>query len=141
MEPLAVVAASFTLAGCVARAAVAVTEFSIDAKETSSDLANISKELQILSALIEPLSNGLSRYGNSNDVSFQHLLGQVSQTVSGCQQVVEKIERVIKKYKGHDTLWTKVKWSLFGKDQIHKLGISLESYKTALGIGLHVISM
>lgn len=141
MDPLSIVAASFTLASSITKTTIAVARFSLDVHDASEDLDAISKELQTLSTLLGPLGNSLLRHGNAKEPSFCVLLGQIHDTVSGCRDVVTKIEATIVKYASRDTLWARMKWAMFGRDQTHKLRSSLESYKIALSIGLHVISM
>lgn len=47
MEPLTVVAASFTLPGCIVKTTLAITELSAEASDARGDLDAISKELQL----------------------------------------------------------------------------------------------
>ena len=70
---------------------------------------------------------------------LQH--GHRQLTITGAQDVVKKIEITLGGYTGRNTIWMKMKWAMFGHEEVRKLRLSLESYKVALGIGLHVMSM
>ncbi|VUC36393.1 unnamed protein product [Clonostachys rosea] len=141
MEPISVAAASVALAAGIAKTVATVAEISVDLRDASDDLRNISNELAIFQAFITPLTTGLSRFGSKSNPMLGPLLEQINSAVTGAMAVAEKIESVLIKYRGRLTLWLKLRWSLFGVDQIRKLRESLESYKVALGIGLHLMSM
>ncbi|CAG9993174.1 unnamed protein product [Clonostachys byssicola] len=141
MEPISVVAASVALAAGLVKTVATVAEISVDLRDASDDLRDISNELALFQAFITPLTTGLSRFGAQSNPMLGPLLEQINSAVTGAMAVVEKIESLLVKYRGRLTLWLKLRWSLFGVDQIRKLRESLESYKVALGIGLHLMSM
>ncbi|CAH0053850.1 unnamed protein product [Clonostachys solani] len=141
MEPISVVAASVALAAGIVKTVATVAEISVDLRDASDDLRDISNELALFQAFITPLTTGLSRFGAQTNPMLVPLLEQINSAVTGAMAVVEKIESLLVKYRGRLTLWLKLRWSLFGVDQIRKLRESLESYKVALGIGLHLMSM
>ncbi|CAG9953270.1 unnamed protein product [Clonostachys rosea f. rosea IK726] len=141
MEPISVVAASVALAAGIVKTVATIAEISVDLRDASDDLRDISNELALFQAFITPLTTGLSRFGAQSNLMLIPLLEQINSAVTGAMAVVEKIESLLVKYRGRLTLWLKLRWSLFGVDQIRKLRESLESYKVALGIGLHLMSM
>lgn len=141
MEPISVVAASVALAAGIVKTVATIAEISVDLRDASDDLRDISNELALFQAFITPLTTGLSRFGAQSNPMLGPLLEQINSAVTGAMAVVEKIESLLVKYRGRLTLWLKLRWSLFGVDQIRKLRESLESYKVALGIGLHLMSM
>lgn len=135
------IASSLSLAADIAKASVAVSDIPIDLRNSSADFLLVKNELSVLQGLIEPLATGLFRFGGLSDPSHAPLLGQISNAVNGAVAVVERIDLLLSKYRGKLTIWAKLRWSMFGNDQIRKLRESLTSYKVALGIGLHILSM
>ncbi|KAF4994234.1 hypothetical protein FDECE_13173 [Fusarium decemcellulare] len=138
MEPLAIVAASFSLAGAIAKASIALTAFSRDISASADDLNRISTELQALSTILDPITRALSR-DHQNALPSQ-LIQEVDNTLNGCLSVVRQVEDKVHKYQ-EDKAWTKTKWVLFGQGDMQKLRESLEFYKVALGLGLHAVSV
>lgn len=166
MEPLQIAAAAFALASGIVVTTTIIAEVSAELHDASDDIEAIGKELQALQSLLGPLSNGLARFdsdsnkndgtenvdGGASDIgaggnkkgakqSYASLLGQVEQTLAGALDVVKRIETTLRKFKGKNSLWVKFKWAIYSSGQIRKLRLSLESYKVALGIGLHVMTM
>lgn len=141
MESVATVAAAFALAGGIVKATATIAEVSIELHDASDDINAIGKELQSLQALLGPVSKGLARFEAAEEETFAALLAQVKGTLGGALLVVEQIETTLRGYKGGKAIWSKLKWIMFGNAQMRKLRMSLESYKVALGIGLHVMSM
>ena len=54
--------------------------------------------------------------------------------------MVSLISVTVEKYQ-KDGAWTRTEWVLVGRGDMEKLRASLEAYKMALSLGLHVISM
>ena len=135
MDPLSVVAASFSTAGAVAKASVAIFEFSRVAKVAAEDLARVNAELQALSSILDPLARGLSR-ATVPDA----LARKLQASLEDCSLVVDGIRELVEAYQ-RDGAWTRTKWVVFGRGDIEKLRVSLEAYKMALGLGLHAVSM
>ena len=138
MDPLSIAAASFSIAGAIAKASIAIFEFSHQAKEASEDLQGVSRELQALSAILEPLARNISRA--PKDTVPAALSKQLESSLEGCALVVSRIDVTVAKYQ-EDGTWTRTKWVMFGRGDMEKLRASLEAYKMALSLGLHVISM
>lgn len=98
----------------------------------------MSRELQALSAILDPLARLVSRAprGTVSTVLYQQLVS----SLDGCALFVARIDTVVDKYQ-KDGWWTRTKWVMFGRGDVEKLRGSLEAYKMALSLGLHVVSM
>ncbi|KAH7110693.1 hypothetical protein EDB81DRAFT_369840 [Dactylonectria macrodidyma] len=140
MDPFSIVATSSSLASCITKTSAVITVFSRDVRDASDDLDAIAKELIALVALLNPLSKSLSQKTPANGGTHSALLAQVDNTLSGCAAAVDQIEATLKKY-SRDRMWTKMAWAMFGHEDMQQLRSSLESYKIALGIGLHILSI
>ena len=138
MDPVSIAAASFSIAGAVARASVAIFQFSLEAKEAKDDLNRVNQELQALSTVLEPLARGLS-CATAGSVS-EEFADRIQSSLDGCALVVGQLEEKIAMYR-RDGAWTRTKWVLLGRGDVEKLRNSLEAYKMALSLGLHSLSM
>lgn len=138
MDPLSIVTASFSLAGGIAKASLSLSQFACDVRDSADDLDAISKEMQSLAAVLDPLTRSMAR--RRDGPLPEVLVLQVDTTISGCVVVIDQIEQTIQKYR-RDKVWTSAKWVIFGKEDITKLRESLEAYTMALSLGLHAISM
>jgi hypothetical protein len=141
MEPLQVAAAAVALTSGIIAVTTVLSKVSIEVRDASDDISAIAKELQSLQSLLGPVSSGIARFGQTSDPTFEALLGQIAGTIAGAKDVVSKTESTLQGYTGRNTLWMRLKWAMFGNEEVRKLRLSLESYKVALGIGLHVMSM
>lgn len=139
MDPLSIAAASFAIAGAVARASVAIFEFSREAKDASDDLSRVNSELQALTSILDPLARTSSKATPEGMISAG-LAHQLESSLSGCALVLGQLEVLIRKYQ-REGAWTRTKWVVLGRVDVEKLRESLEAYKMALSLGLHVISM
>ncbi|KAH6892368.1 hypothetical protein B0T10DRAFT_483685 [Thelonectria olida] len=138
MDPLSIAASAFSLAAGIAKASLALTQFSNSFREAAEDLNAISAELQALAGILDPLTRALCRRRQSP--LPESLLSQLENTLSSCVLMIEQILDTIENYR-RNTAWTKTKWVLIGKDEVFKLRDSLEAYKMALSIGLHALSL
>jgi hypothetical protein len=138
MDPLSIVGTAFSLAGNIAKASVAIVEFTRDVKDATKDLNSVSKELQALNGILDPL--GRSLRSNRGGTLPHEWTQQVSDILDGCNTIVLDLTQVLQKYQ-RDKIWTKMKWALFGQGDIQKLRESLEAYKMALSLGLCTMSM
>ncbi|SPO00278.1 uncharacterized protein DNG_03123 [Cephalotrichum gorgonifer] len=138
MDPLSIATSSFAIAGAVARATIAVVQFSHEAKAAAEDLEAVSRELHALSTILHPLTRSLS--GAPDGSVPEEFREQLRSSLEGCCLVVSQIEDSVKKYQ-RDGAWTRTKWVMFGRGDMEKLRRSLEAYKMALGLGIHVVSM
>ncbi|KAK4031320.1 hypothetical protein C8A01DRAFT_42219 [Parachaetomium inaequale] len=124
MEPLSIAASSFTIVGAIAKASVAIFEFSRQAKDASTDLEGVSSELQALSEILDLLARHISRAPEGTlPASLSQQLGL---SLEGCALVVARIDTTIDKYQ-KDGAWTKTKWAIFGRGDLEKLKGSLEA--------------
>ncbi|KAH6867555.1 hypothetical protein B0T10DRAFT_502328 [Thelonectria olida] len=139
MDPFSIVATSFSLASCIAKTSMVITVFCRDVRDASDDLDAVAKELRVLGSLLDPLSTSLTQLGTNNR-AHDVLLTQIGDALSGCLAAVDQIESTIRKY-NRDKTWTKMKWAIFGQEDMEQLRRSLASYKIALGIGLHALSI
>jgi hypothetical protein len=139
MDPLSIAASAFSLAGGIAKASVALVEFSRNARDAAADLDAISREMKALNAVLQPLVQciGQKRAGSSVPDA---LAAQIGSTIDGCKLVVGQIEENVRVYQ-RDTVWTKAKWAMLGQVDLQKLRESLEAYKMALTLGMHAIGM
>jgi len=138
MDPLSIAASSFSVAGGIAKAVIAVVEFARETKAAAEDLHAITRELQALSSILEPLTRTLSK--TPEGTVSAALAQQLESSLDGCALVVCQIEATVEKYQ-RDGAWTRTKWVMFGRGDMVKLRESLEAYKMALSLGLHAISM
>ena len=99
----------------------------------------VSKELNALNAVLDPLGRGLLR-AKAGATLPDELLGRVSETLDGCSLVVDQISLNLNKYQ-RDKIWVKMKWVAFGQADMSELRSSLEAYKMALSLGFSAISM
>lgn len=136
MDPLSITAASFSIAGAIAKASVAIFDFCRDAKDATDDLSRVNAELRALSEVLDPLTRNLS----TSSVVSDRLAQQLQGSLEGCLLVVSQIADLIVKYH-REGAWTKTKWVMVGRDDVEKLRGSLEAYKMALSLGLHAISV
>lgn len=157
MEAVAVITASLALAAGIIKATNIISELSTELRDVPGDMESVARELHAFQALLGPVSDGIARYkrkhddpgggssdnnsGQQQDQSFAVLLRQIEDTLGGALAVVSQIEGMLRRYKGGGAVWRKLKWAMYGSSQMGKLRRSLESYKVALGIGLHVMSM
>ncbi|KAK3341848.1 hypothetical protein B0T25DRAFT_559454 [Lasiosphaeria hispida] len=104
MDPFSIAATAFSLAGSIAKTSMTLVQFARDAHDAADDVGAVSKELQALAAVLNPISRALSRArgGTVPDAIIQ----QVYVTLEGCISVVEQIEENLQKYK-RDKLWTR----------------------------------
>ncbi|MBE3047509.1 hypothetical protein IMZ48_34350 [Candidatus Bathyarchaeota archaeon] len=65
---------------------------------------------------------------------------QLHPTLTGCADVVGKIELSIRKYQ-QEGAWTRTKWVTHGRGYMEGLRSSLESFKATLTVGLDIITM
>lgn len=119
-------------------ASLSLSQFARDVRDSADDLDAISKEMQSLAAVLDPLTRSITR--RRDGPLPEVLVMKVDTTIAGCVVVVEQIEQTIQKYR-RDKVWTSAKWVIFGKGDITKLRESLGAYTMALSIGLHAISM
>ncbi|KAH7140210.1 hypothetical protein B0J13DRAFT_62449 [Dactylonectria estremocensis] len=138
MDPLSIVTASLSLATGITKASLTVSQFAREFRDSAEDIDALSKEIQALAAVLDPLTRSLTR--RHACPLPEALVLQVDNTMSGCIVVLAQIEETIQKYQ-HDRIWTLAKWVIFGKDDALKLRESLEAYTMALSIGLHAISL
>jgi hypothetical protein len=138
MDPLSIAASSFGIVGAIAKASISIIEFSQQAKDAADDLQRVSSELQALSAILDPLARNVSRAPQGTVPAA--LAEQLGSSLDGCALVVARIETAVEKYQ-KDGAWTRTKWVMFGRGDVEKLRSSLEAYKMALSLGLHVVSM
>lgn len=136
MDPLSITAASFSIAGAIAKASVAIFEFSREAKDATDDLGRVNAELHALSEVLHPLTRILS---TSSAVSGR-LAEQLQASLEGCSLVVSQIADLIVKYR-REGAWTRTKWVMAGRGDVEKLRGSLEAYKMALSLGFHAVSV
>lgn len=137
MDPLNIVASSFSIAGAIAKASVAIFEFSYEAKDAAEDLNRVHSELQALSSILDPLARCLS--ASSPDTSDK-LAQQLQGSLEGCSLVVAQIADLTERFR-RDGAWTRAKWVRIGRGDMEKLRDSLEAYRMALSLGLHAVSM
>lgn len=138
MDPLSITGSSFAIAGAIAKASISILEFSHQAKEASEDLQGVSRELQALAVILDPLTRNISRAPKGTVT--KELSEQLEASLDGCALVVSRIDSTIHKYQ-KDGGWTRTKWVLFGRGDMEKLRGSLEAYKMALSLGLQFVSM
>lgn len=138
MDPLSIAASSFGIVGAIAKASIAILEFSQQAKDAAEDLQGMSRELQALSAILDPLARNVSCAPQGTVPAA--LSQQLVLSLDGCALVVSRIDTAVEKYQ-KDGPWTRTKWVMFGRGDVEKLRGSLETYKMALSLGLHVVSM
>lgn len=139
MDPLSIAAASFSIAGAVAKASIAIFEFSREAKAAADDLSRVNSELQALTSILDPLARSLTKTTPDGTISAG-LAQQLESSLEGCALVLGQLEDLIGKYQ-REGAWTRTKWVVVGRGDVEKLRESLEAYKMALSLGLHVISM
>ncbi len=139
MDPLSIICTAFSLASGISKALMAITEFTRNAQNTTKAIDSISKELQALTGILDPLAHSLSQVQNGRTLP-DCLIRKMGDALSGCDLVVKQITENLHKYQ-RDKVWTKAKWALFGQGDVLKLRESLEAYNMALSLGLHAISM
>ncbi|KAH7121732.1 hypothetical protein B0J13DRAFT_531871 [Dactylonectria estremocensis] len=89
MDPLSIVASSFGLAGGIAKASMALHEFSRDFKDCKDDVDKVSNEVQALAGILDPLVRTLSR--TQNTPIFEALAPKVDTTIAGCSSVIDQL--------------------------------------------------
>ncbi|KAK0647131.1 hypothetical protein B0T16DRAFT_458992 [Cercophora newfieldiana] len=137
VEPILIAGSCFALAGNIAKASLAIADFIRHTRDAAKDMDAVSSELQALAAILTPLAHTT----NSAAASVPHpLVEQVETVLSDCKGVVAQIDEIINKHRANG-VFTKTTWLLFGKSDVQKLRESLESYKMALSLGLHAISV
>lgn len=137
MDPLSIAAACFSLAGVTAKTLTAIVEFRRDVRDAPKDMDAIATELKAIAAMLTPLAGSLSTVATMAPAA---LIQKVEGVLSGCTAVVEQIDRTIQKYQ-ENRLFTRMNWIMFGQSDMEKLRESLEAYKIALDLGMHVISL
>jgi len=138
MDPLSIAASAVSLLGFVAKAVTSIAGFSRTARDANDDLDALIKELLLLRSLLEELARDFAASQRGFSVP-DGLLRQVHTNISGCSMVVEQVVELVEKYQ-KDSAWTKSKWVLFGQGDVRKLKISVEAYKSAISIGMLIIS-
>lgn len=138
MDPLSITTTCFSLAGAIVKTSKAIAAFSRDAKDAQKDLAQLSGELDALQPILSMVAGHMaSSAGKSVPASVLQELGTV---LDGCKLSVKDIESNIERYRGQK-VWASTKWALYGEEDMDKLRGTLERYKSALGIGLHVFTV
>ncbi|KAK3339854.1 hypothetical protein B0T25DRAFT_364197 [Lasiosphaeria hispida] len=140
MDPLSIVSASFGLASGIAKATIALASFARDARDAAQDLDAISAELQALAAVLDALARSTISMSSTKASIPETLLQQIDATLVGIATVVEQIEENVQKYK-RNKVFSKAGWAMFGQGDMRKLRESLEAYKMALSLGMHVVSV
>ncbi|KAK0652772.1 hypothetical protein B0T16DRAFT_455120 [Cercophora newfieldiana] len=138
MDPLSIAASCLALASGVAKASSVVVEFTRDARNASKDMVAILAELQALGDILTPFTTSLPTIS----AVPQTLLTRVETILSGCMAVVNEINKLVGKYVyQRNKVFAKIGWSMFGQADVQRLRESLTGYKTALNLGIQVISI
>lgn len=135
MDPLSITTSCLALAGCIAKVSGIVIEFTRDARNANKDMDAISAELQALADILTPFTTSLPTLTTVPET----LLRRVN-TIVGCATVVDQIDKQLVRYK-RNKVFAKIGWVVFGQSDMQKLRDNLTGYKTALNLGIQIISM
>lgn len=136
MDPLSITTSCIALASCLAKTSSAVIGFTRDARNANKDMDAISAELQALAAILNPFTTSL----HTLTAVPETLVQRVDTILIGCRTVVDQIDKQLTKYT-RNKVFGKIGWVLFGQSDMQKLRDSLMGYKTALNLGIQIISM
>ncbi|KAK0750749.1 hypothetical protein B0T18DRAFT_386988 [Schizothecium vesticola] len=138
MDPLSIISASVGLASVIAKVSMTLASFARDARDAAKDLDAISAELKAISTVIALLGRSLSPSSAESPIP-EALLQQIDVMLSGTTAVVEQVQENVQKYQSNK-MFSKANWAMFGQGDMRKLRESLEAYKMALSLGMHVVS-
>ena len=136
MDPLSISASCFALVGGIAKATVAVVEFTRDVRHANEDLDAIAAALQFLGTILTPFATSLPIL---KAIPLE-LMQRVDAILKGCATAVEQIDKNVTKYR-KNKVFAKIGWIVSGQAEMQKLRRDLEGYKSMLHLGLQVISM
>ncbi|KAK3331688.1 hypothetical protein B0T19DRAFT_472730 [Cercophora scortea] len=140
MDPLTIVSTCFSLAGSIVSTTKAITSFASEAKDARGDLARLEKELEALRPVLDTIAQSIS----SGEISANQpasMLDQLRTILDGCAETVKEIEAKIAGYAAQNKARRSMTWALYGREDMDKLRRDLEGYRSALGIGLHVLNI
>jgi hypothetical protein len=136
-DPLSVAVSCVSLASGITKAAVSITAFVKDVRGARSDLDAVSRELGSLQRLLELLAEDASEA--SENPFPTTLQKQISGIITNCTDVVRQIEELVEKHQGNRVARGTM-WAMGGQADMLKLKAMLEAHKTALDIGLEMIT-
>jgi len=136
MDPLSITTSCLALAGCIAKVSRIIIELTRDARNANRDMDAISTELQALADILTPFATSLPTLTAVPET----LLRRVDTIIVGCATVVDQIDKQLVRYK-RSKVFAKIGWVVFGQSDMQKLRDNLTGYKTALNLGIQIISM
>ncbi|KAK0705963.1 hypothetical protein B0T26DRAFT_679723 [Lasiosphaeria miniovina] len=137
MDPFSISAGCLGLVATITKVSTSITAFVKDLRQTRRDLDNVSRELTSLKTILELL---LEDDKTPTVILPESMATHVSGILSNCDIVVLDTEKCLAKYK-QDSLSRRISWVASGRDDIAKLLRELESYKSALELGLDMLQL
>lgn len=96
----------------------------------------MNQELLALRPILDSLYRSIS--GLPAEVS-DFLTKQVETGLQGCSTVVKRIEETVERYQ-QDGAWTRTQWVMFGRGDMEKMRVSLETWKMVLSLSLDAVT-
>jgi hypothetical protein len=140
MDPLSVSASCVALVSAVAKASVAITLFVREVRDARGDLDSIAKELLSLRTVLELLAEDTSNPSPPLSPLSPLLQKQLIGIIKNCTSVVVEIESALRRHED-SRLGKAGYWVFGGKTDMDKLRSNLEAHKSALEIGLDMVTM
>jgi len=117
---------------------VTISTFVRQVRDARVDLDAVSRELVSLKSILEILAEDAA--GSGANGLPESLTMQIQGIMSGCDDVIIQITRILSKYDGN-SLVARSQWAISGRGDIDKLRSSLEAHKSALNIALDMLSL
>lgn len=135
MEPLSITVACVSLLSGVAKLSIQAKDFVASVRDARKDMISVQAELRSLSICLETLRDD-SMTTVYPDAFRENLLT----VLKHCGTVTTQMTVLLDKYSSINVL-RRIQWSASGRDEMNQLRSSLESHKSALGIGLDMTSL
>ena len=137
MDIFSIVASATALATTIGKLSITLIEFAHRVQASRHDIGLVKRELVSLKDTLDYLTGDLSEVENGDRV-LPSFVSQLMGIITGCESVVEEIERTISQF-GTGGLITRAQWATMGHGDMEKLRSSLEAHKMALAIGLDML--
>jgi hypothetical protein len=137
MDPISITTGCLSLVGTIGKVTLTISSFVRKVREARSDLDNVRRELVSLNTVLELLAEDADHQSSAFPATLSK---HITSIVVNCNKVVLDIQSCLDKYESASTTGS-MKWALSGRDEIEKLRYSLEAHKSALEIGLEMLTM
>jgi len=135
MEPLSISMTCVGVLASVVKLSTQISLFVINVREARRDLDAVSRELSSLSLCLEALR------AHTTTIQCPEVIRQTLLVVlNNCDDVTKEMEALLKKVSSQH-IGRQIQWAMTTRDEMNKLRLNLEAYKSSIEIALELISM